>query len=205
MLGNHCRDLGDLIFQKFSTKLANLGAKTWMMNIFAIISILGSFYFFISYNILHIYNIRNPHYYGLIMLFFNHLFDYFDSGLDRARRFLHKKPFRYRKLFHITTDKLSETIFFSGLALGGYVPWRNSIYAISTCILITLVGIWVKHKRVFDLDRSLFDRADRFFVIFICVWSGYNIFGIVLVSLMNIVGIIQRLIALFIAKRPKLI
>jgi hypothetical protein len=204
MFGNYCRDLGESIFQKFSTKLANLGAKTWMMNIFAIISILGSFYFFISYNILHIYNIRNPHYYGLIMLFFNHLFDYLDSGLDRARRFLHKKPFRYRKLFHIITDIISEITFFSGLALGGYVQWINSIFAISTCILNILIGRWMSYERIFDLDKSLFDRADRFFVIFISIWIGYNVFGIMLISLMNVAGIIQMVIALF-KPRPKII
>jgi hypothetical protein len=204
MLSNYCRDMGDFIFQKFSMKLAMLGAKTWMMNIGAIFSILCAFFFLIYYRIPHIYGIANTYKIALMMLFFNHFFDYMDSGVDRARRFLHKRPFRYRKIFHITTDKLSEIILFSGLALGRYIQWKHSIFAISTCILITLVGRWVNYKRVFDLDRSLFDRADRFFVIFISIWIGYNIFGVILISLMNVVGIIQRLIALFRARRPKL-
>jgi len=195
MLSNYCRDLGDALLQKLNLYLARLGAQTWMMNIFGIVSIVGSVYFLIKYKVII----------ALILLCINHVFDYMDSGIDRARRDFGKHSFRYRRIFHITTDKLSEIIFFSGLALGGYVYWKHALLAISTCLAITIVGRWVNYKRVFDLNQSLFDRADRLFVLLGFIWTGYNILGTVLISLMNIAGIIQRLIALLRVKTPKII
>ena len=188
MLGNYCRDLGDYFSQKFSLALARFGAQTWIINLCAIVCAVGSSYFFISHNL----------YLALFMLFLNHAFDYMDGSIDRAKKYLGINSFRYRTIFHVLSDKLSEIIIFLGMIFGGYIRWELGLIGIVTCLILTMLGRWVYRKTVFDLSQSLFDRSDRLFVILLlCLMRQYN-FALILVSIMNVIGIIQRLIALFV-------
>jgi len=155
MLGNHCRNLGNYICRGLTLRLARFGVQPWMMNLCAAASAIGSGYFFFSHNILT----------ALLFLFLNAVFDYMDGGISRARLSLWKTPPRYRTLSHVLSDKLSEVAIFFGMIKGKIVRWDIGLLAITTCLILTLFGRWVQHKGTFNLEHSLFDRADRFVVL----------------------------------------
>jgi hypothetical protein len=200
MLGKYCREIGDYIFGDFSLRLVNFGIQTWMMNLCSLIFALGSLYF------------TSEHHIGIALIFFfiTYVFHYMDGNINNARRFYGKHSMRYHRLLYISSDVLSETIFFSGLALAKYVSWRYSIIVITTYIVFTILGILVYNKRVFDLEESYFDQSDRFIIVVIFLVFKTNktksiMLCLIIISLINFIGIIQRLVALIITKQPKLI
>lgn len=199
MLGSYCRDLGDYILGDFSLRLARFGIQTWMMNLCALIFALGSSYSLYFFNKHYIYI-------PLILLFITYIFHYMDCSISDARHFYGKHSTRYHEILYNLSDILSEVIFFSGFALSKYVTWRYSIVVMATYTVLTTLGILVYNKRVFDLDESYFDRSDRFIIlaVFLILLKQYTL-CLVIISLINIIGIIQRLVALIITKQPKLI
>jgi phosphatidylglycerophosphate synthase len=172
--------------------MARSGMQPWMMNLCAVASAFASGYFFFSHNILL----------ALLCLFFHGVFDYMDGGISRALLSLGKRTSRYGTSFHVWADKLSEVAIFSGMIAGNIVRWDLGLLAIATCLILTLFGRWVQHKGLFNLDRSLFDRTDRLVVLLLfCSLSRFQL-AVIMVSVLNIVELIQRLYASF---RPKLL
>jgi hypothetical protein len=125
-----------------------------------------------------------------------------DGGISRALLSLGKRTSRYGTSFHVWADKLSEVAIFSGMIAGNIVRWDLGLLAIATCLILTLFGRWVQHKGLFNLDRSLFDRTDRLVVLLLFCSLGRFQLAVIMVSVLNIVELIQRLYASF---RPKLL
>ncbi|MBM3236820.1 hypothetical protein FJZ31_11065 [Candidatus Poribacteria bacterium] len=193
MLGNYCRNLGNYICRGLTPRLARFGIQPWMMNLCSVASAVGSGYFFFSHNILS----------ALIFLFLNAVFDYMDGGISRALLSVGKAFSRYRPLFHVLSDKLSDVVIFWGMIAGKIVRWDLGLLAITTSLILTLFGRWVQHKRLFNLERSLFDRADRFIVLLLFCSLGRFQLALIIVSILNIVGLIQRLYTFIRAILPK--
>lgn len=193
MLGNYGRALGDYVCRGLTPRLARFGMRPWMMNLCAVAAAIGSGYFFFSHHVLP----------ALLLLFLNAVFDYMDGGILRALLSLGKTSSRYRSLFHVLADKASEIAIFSGMIAGKIIPWDLGLLAIITCLILTLFGRWVQHKGLFNLDRSLFDRTDRFAVLLLFCSLGYFRLAVIIVSILNIAELIQRLYVSIGAKLPK--
>jgi len=185
MLGDYCRDLADYFCRGLTLRLARWGAQPWMMNLCSVTSAAVSGYLFFSHSI----------FLALVLLLLSVVFDYMDGGISRALLSLGKKSSRYGTLFHALADKLSEVAIFSGMIAGKILRWDLGLLAIITCLILTLFGRWVQHKGLFDLKRSLFDRADRFVVLFLFCTLRYFQLAVIIVSILNIIGFIQRLCA----------
>lgn len=185
MLSNYCRNLGDYVCRWLTPRLARFGMQPWMMNLCAVASAVGSGYSFFSHNILP----------ALLFLSLNAVFDYMDGGISRELLSLGKQPSRYHTLFHVLSDKLSEVAIFLGMITGKLVRWDLGLLAITTCLILTLLGRWVRHKGLFNLERSLFDRTDRFIVLLLFCSLGHFQLALIIVSILNIAGLIQRLYA----------
>ncbi len=185
MLGNYCRSLGNYISRSFAPRFAHFGIQPWMMNLCCVASAVGSGYFFFSSKI------------GLALtfLFLNGIFDYMDGAITRVLLSSGKKSFRYSDVFHILADKASEVAIFSGMIAGKIVRWDLGFFAITTCLLLTLIGKWAEYKGLFNLEHSWFDRADRFVVLLIFCSLGYFQLAVIIVSALNIVDLIQRVYA----------
>lgn len=156
-----------------------------MMNLCAVASAVASGYFFFSHNILL----------ALLCLFFHGVFDYMDGGIWRALLSLGKRASHYGTSFHVWADKLSEVAIFSGMIAGNIVRWDLGLLAITTCLILTLFGIFVQRRGLFNLESSWFDRADRFVVLFMFCLLGYFQLALIMVSILNTVGLVQRLYA----------
>jgi phosphatidylglycerophosphate synthase len=193
MLGNYCRNLGNYICRGLTPRLARLGMRPWMMNLCSVASAVGSGYFFFSHNIFP----------ALLFLFLNAVFDYMDGGISRALLSIGKVSSRYRPLFHVLSDKLSEIAIFLGMIAGKIVRWDLGLLAITTCLILTLFGRWAQHKGTFNLERSLFDRTDRFVVLLLFCSLRHFQLALIIVSILNIAGLIQRLYAFIRAILPK--
>jgi len=163
--------------------MANLEIQPWMMNLCAFISAVISGYFFSTRKILP----------ALLVFIPNQWFDYMDGGVYRSRISLGMPVSQYRKLLHILSDKLSEIAIFLGIIIGKFTHWKLGLLAMTTSLVITLLGRWVYYKGLFDLKHSIFDRTDRFAILAIFCALGHFQLALILSSSMDIVGIIQRL------------
>lgn len=193
MLGNYCRSLGNYVTGGITPQLARFGIQPWMMNLCCVVSAIGSGYFFFSNNIKS----------ALVFLFFNGLFDYMDGAISRSALSFGREPSRYDPILHILADKVSEIAIFGGMTTGKIIRWELGLLAIATCLLLTVVGRWVEHKGIFNLERSWFDRADRFVILLVFCSLRHFQAAVILVSILNISGIVQRLWAYIGVKLPK--
>lgn len=192
MLGHYGRALGDYVCRGLTLRLARFGIRGWMMNLCAVACAIGSGYFFLSHKIFP----------ALLLLFVNGIFDYMDGGISRAMLSLGKKSSRYRTVFHTLSDKLSEVAIFLGMIGGKVVRLDLGLLAIASCLILTLYGRWVQYKALFSIERSLFDRTDRFAVLLLFCSLGYFHLAVIIVSMLNIVELIHRL---YISIRAKLL
>lgn len=183
MLGNYCRNLGNYVCQGLTLRLARSGIKPWMMNLCCVTTAIGSGYFFFSGKIGL----------ALILLFFSGVFDYLDGAITRVLLSWGRSSSCQGALFHILADKVSEVAIFVGMSAGELIGWDLGLLAISTCLILTLFGRYVQHKELFDLEHSLFDRADRFVVLLMFCLLGYFKLAAIVVSTLNIAGLIQRI------------
>lgn len=186
MLGKYCRDLGNYLFRGLTPLLARLGIQTWMINLCAVVCAIGSGYFFFANKIAL----------ALSFLFAEQIFDYMDGGIRRARVSLRMKPFRYRLLCHVLADKLSELVIFSGMIAGSLVRIDLGLFTVFSGLILTIFGRWIQYKGLFDLKNSLVDRTDRFAVLLILCPLRHFQLALIIISIVNIVGIVQRLISL---------
>jgi hypothetical protein len=182
MLGNYCRSLGNYLCRDTVLRLAHLEVRSWMMNLPEVLSALACGYFFFSQNLAL----------AMICLFLNGVFDYLDGGISRARLALGKPLQNAGTTLHILADKISEVVIFSGMIAGKYAHGYLGMLAIMTCLLLTITGLWLQHKNWFDLEDSLFDRADRLIVLLLLCSFGYFNLSLIVVSLLSITEFVHR-------------
>lgn len=182
MLGNYCRSWGNYVCRGTVLRLARLEIQPWMINLSEVLSAFACGYFFFSQNLTL----------AMTCLLLNGVFDYLDGGVSRARLTLGKPLQNAGKTFHILADKISEVVIFSGMIAGKFAYWYLGTVAIMTCLLLTITGLWLQNKNWFDLENSLFDRADRLIALLLLCSFGYFNLALIVVSLLNIIEFIHR-------------
>lgn len=183
MLGNYCRKLGDYVCRRQTQLLVNLGVQSWVANLCAVVSAFASAYFFYYHNVLP----------ALLFLVLNGVFDYMDGAISRTSPATVKISPRYKVIFHVFSDKLSDVLIFSGMVSGKLVSLQMGVFVIISGLTLTILGRWLQHEGLFTLERSLFDRTDQLVVLLIFCSLKFFTLALIVVSILNGSGIVQRI------------
>lgn len=182
MLGNFCRSCGDYVCGRIALRLAHLEIPQWMINFSQVSFAVACGFFLLSKNLTL----------AIICLFLSGVFDYLDGGVARARLSLGKPLKSSGTLRHVLTDKISEIIIFSAMIAGKFAYWPLGMAAIITCLLLTVTGVWLRNKNLFELEDSLFDRADRIIALLLLCSFGFFNLVLVVISLLNVTEFTHR-------------
>jgi phosphatidylglycerophosphate synthase len=129
---------------------------------------------------------------GWALLVVHGFLDYFDGGTRRTgvRSMQEFRFFGWDT--HVVADKAGEVAIFAGLAIGGIVsPWL-ALLALASSLGVTIFGQILQKQEKIDLERSLFERADRILVILILGFLVNYSIALIVVCGMNAVLFVQR-------------
>lgn len=182
MLGHWVRRVGDWMFRRTNVQLAHAGVGSRLVYVLALASAVACGMAFAQRFL----------WAGLTLLVLHGFFDYLDGGLRRVRAEHCPRPRWLGMDAHAVVDKVSEVMFFAGLAVGKWAGWPLALGAASSSVVLTLVGSGAKKWLGVDPQRALFDRSDRLFVMLMAGTFGAFDVALALVCVLNGVVLLQR-------------